>query len=169
MTKIMHLLAEETQIFALACKTEREGGKDNLPTVLMDAMAAGIPCVATRLAGIPEMVIDGMTGLLCDENQPEQFAGLLAALLEDPVRCDAMGAAGLAHAQRNFAKEVTARELLRAFAASSAMRFDLSLALREKLFGGFLQRMFNRAPQLRHQVVKARDKSFDLDRFMGGA
>lgn len=169
MNEIIRLLAEETQVFALACKTERDGGKDNLPTVLMEAMAASLPCVSTRLAGVPEMVIDGVTGLLCNERHPEQLAGEISALLQDPARCDAMGAAGLGHARKHFAKEVTSLELLRAFVAHSAMRFDISLVLREKLLGAFLKRVFDRAPQLRHQVVKARDKTFDLDRFMGGA
>ncbi|MCE9518169.1 MAG: glycosyltransferase family 4 protein [Verrucomicrobia bacterium] len=169
MNEIIRLLTEETQVFVLACKTEHDGGKDNLPTVLMEAMAASLPCVSTRLAGVPEMVIDGVTGLLCNERHPEQLAGEIGALLQDPERCDAMGAAGLGHAKTHFAKEVTARELLRAFAAHSAMRFDVSLALREKLISEFLLRMFKSTSQLRHQVVKARDKTFDLDRFMSGA
>lgn len=168
MNEIIRLLAEETQIFALACKTEPDGGMDNLPTVLMEAMAASLPCVSTRLAGVPEMVIDGKTGLLCEEGHPEQLAGEIGALLQDPARCDAMGAAGLEHARMHFAKEVTARELLRAIASHSAMRFDFALALREKLLGAFWQRTLKSIPQLRHQVVKARDKTFDLDRFMSG-
>lgn len=169
MNEIVRLLTEETQVFALACKKESDGGMDNLPTVLMEAMAASLPCVSTRLAGVPEMVIDGVTGLLCNERHPEQLAGEIGALLQDPARCDAMGAAGLEHAKTHFAKEITSRGLLRAFAGGSAMRFDFSLAMREKLLGVFLKRLLDRASQLRHQVVKARDKTFDLDRFMGGA
>jgi glycosyltransferase involved in cell wall biosynthesis len=168
MPEITRLLTEETQIFALACKTEHDGGKDNLPTVLMEAMAAGLPCVSTRLAGVPEMVIDGTTGLLCSEQHPEQLAGLLAALLADPARCEQMGAAGLAHAREHFAKEVTSRHLLRAFARHSGMRFDFALASRHGLLGRFFQRMLFPHAQLRHQVEKARDKTFDLSRFMSG-
>ncbi len=168
MPEITRLLTEETQIFALACKTEHDGGKDNLPTVLMEAMAAGLPCVSTRLAGVPEMVIDGLTGLLCSEQHPEQLAGLLAALLEDPARCEQMGAAGLTHARERFAKEVTSKHLLRAFARHSGIRFDFALASRHGLLGRFLQRALFPHKQLRHQVEKARDKTFDLSRFMSG-
>jgi glycosyltransferase involved in cell wall biosynthesis len=168
MSEITRLLAEETQVFALACKTEREGGKDNLPTVLMEAMATSLPCVSTRLAGIPEMVHDGVTGLLCDEGRPDQLAERIAALLQDSARCDAMGVAGLNLAKERFAKEITAFELLRALASHSAMRFDPTLA-GGKLWRGFLQRFIAGSPQLGHQVVKARDKTFDLGRFMGGA
>ena len=89
-------------------------------TAAAEAMAAALPCVSTRIAGVPEMVIDGATGLLCEERHPEQLAGLIGALLQDPARCEAMGAAGLEHAKRRFAKEVTSRDLLRAFAAQTA-------------------------------------------------
>jgi glycosyltransferase involved in cell wall biosynthesis len=169
MSEITRLLAEETQIFALACKTEHDGGKDNLPTVLMEAMAASLPCVSTRLAGVPEMVVDGVTGLLCNERHPEQLAGLLGALLQDPAHCEEMGCAGLEHAKQHFAKEVAYRSLLGKFARFSGMRLDFGLARAEGLLGGFLSRAFDRAPQLRHQVVKARDKTFDLAAFMRGA
>ena len=168
MSEITRLLAEETQVFALACKTEQDGGKDNLPTVLMEAMAASLPCVSTRLAGVPEMVVDGVTGLLCNERHPEQLAGMLGALLHDPAQCERMGADGLEHAKKHFAKEVTTRCLLRAYAKQSAILYDGRLARREKLRGSFISRMFNGAPQLRHDVVKARDKTFDLTQFMSG-
>ena len=169
MTEITRLLAEETQVFALACKTERDGGKDNLPTVLMEAMAASLPCVSTRLAGVPEMVIDGETGLLCNENQPEQLAGMLGALLGDPARCAAMGAAGLKHARLHFAKEVTSRCLLGAFARHSSMNAGLALTLRHGLLRTIIRRRCCATPQLGHQIEKVRDKTFDLARFMGSA
>jgi len=166
MQEITRLLAEETQIFALACKTEKDGGKDNLPTVLMEAMAASLPCVSTRLAGVPEMVINGETGLLCEEKQPEALAGLLAALLGDPTRCEQMGKAGLLHARKNFAKEVTSQSLLKAFAKHSTMRFDLELVLKRGLWSDFRSRS---GPHLWKNVPKASDKTFDLNTFMQGA
>jgi colanic acid/amylovoran biosynthesis glycosyltransferase len=156
-------------VFALACKTERDGGKDNLPTVLMEAMAASVPCVSTKLAGVPEMVVDGVTGLLCEEQQPLALAGHIATLLRDPAMCERMGDAGLEHAKKHFAKEVTSRHLLRAFAKHSSIRLDLALAKRSGLVGAFLGRWLAAREQLRHATVKARDKTFDLDRFMGGA
>ena len=69
-SEIVEILAKAT-IFALPCVTEKAGGKDNLPTVIMEAMASGLPCVSTRLAGVPEMVIDGDTGLLTGERDPD--------------------------------------------------------------------------------------------------
>ncbi len=124
--EIIDLLGN-TSVFALACVTEKSGGKDNLPTVLMEAMAASRPCVSTRLAGVPEMVVDGETGLLVEERDPEAFAEALSRLLCDEESRARMGRAGREHAAANFAKEVTARALLRCLAAFGAVRFDLDL------------------------------------------
>ncbi len=118
---------------------------------------------------MPEMVVDGETGLLCDEGRPTAFAEHLATLLQDPALCERMGAAGLEHAKRHFAKEVTSRCLLRAFAEHSSMRFDGALAAGQGLFDLYLRRWMTRGEQLRHSVTKARDKTFDLGRFMCGA
>jgi len=167
--EIIRLLAEETQVFALACKTEKDGGRDVLPTVLMEAMAAGLPCVSTRLAGVPEMVLEGKTGLLCEEKKPEALADLLETLLKDPARCEQMGQAGMKHAQANFSKEITTSSLLKVFAAHTGLRFDFPLALREGLAGAFFRRWRGGGRELRHEIVKARDKTFDLRRFMESA
>jgi len=94
-SEIAGILAEAT-IFALPCVTEKAGGKDNLPTVIMEAMASGLPCVSTRLAGVPEMVIDGNTGLLTEERDPDAFAHALVTLLADKEMCRRMGIAGQA-------------------------------------------------------------------------
>ena len=102
------VLLGKTRIFVLPCVTEKNGGKDNLPTVIMEAMAAGLPCVSTRLAGVPEMVIEGETGLLVDERHPDDFAEAVAKMLGDVALCESMGAAGEARAREVFAQAVTA-------------------------------------------------------------
>jgi len=119
-----------TRLFALACATERDGGMDNLPTVLMEAMAAGVPCVSTRLAGVPEMVEPGVTGQLVDEHDVPALADALEALLRDPARARALGNAGRARARRLFAQEVTAPQLLHHLTARGMVRFDPALARR---------------------------------------
>lgn len=148
--EIRRLLVEETQIFALACATEHDGGKDNLPTVLMEAMAASLPCVSTHLAGVPEMVVDGVTGLLCDERQPQAFATHLATLLRDPAKCESMGRAGLQHAEQHFTRDVTGAALLKCY----------------REVGSFWRRLTTR--QLRRRAPKVHGKSFDLESFIHG-
>ncbi len=171
MDAIIRLLVEETQVFTLACATESDGGKDNLPTVLMEAMAASLPCVSTRLAGVPEMVIENKTGYLTEERDPADFAAKLAALLLHPSLCETMGQEGLKHAKAHFAQEVTGRALLAAFAGQGDLRSDASLRarhpwLRPLLLKRWVRKLTTR--QLRHRAPKVSGKTFDLDRFAGG-
>ena len=132
--QILEQLARAS-IFALPCVTERDGGKDNLPTVLMEAMAAALPCISTRVAGVPEMVIHEKTGLLCEERQPEIFASLLARLLENPDLGKRFGEAGLVHASENFAQKHTARQLLALQIEFGDVGKDAKLASGHPLFG----------------------------------
>ncbi|WP_277541514.1 glycosyltransferase family 4 protein [Haloarcula laminariae] len=64
------------------------------PTVIYEAMAAGTPVVASNVGGIPEMVVDGETGVLVPPNDPATLTATLSSLLDDPERLREMGAAG---------------------------------------------------------------------------
>ncbi len=92
-------------LFALPCTTETDGGMDNLPTVIMEAMAAGLPVVSTPLAGVPEMVLPDATGLLVPDRNPPALADALASLLANPERARALGAAGRERAAEKFSLE----------------------------------------------------------------
>jgi glycosyltransferase involved in cell wall biosynthesis len=61
---------------------------------VLDAMSCGKPVVASTVAGNPLAVIDGVTGLLTPEQDPTALAASVAALLDNPQRAQAMGAAG---------------------------------------------------------------------------
>lgn len=105
----------QASLFVLACATEADGGMDNFPTVIVEAMATGLPVVSTRLAGVPEMVEEGVTGLLVGEKQPAALADALETLLRDPARARQMGACGKAAASARFGLPGTVsalRELL---------------------------------------------------------
>ncbi|WP_209309421.1 glycosyltransferase family 4 protein [Haloarcula amylovorans] len=65
------------------------------PTVLYEAMAAETPVLASNVGGIPEMVVDGETGVLVPPKDPRTLARTLDSLLDDPERLREMGAAGL--------------------------------------------------------------------------
>jgi glycosyltransferase involved in cell wall biosynthesis len=105
-------LLHQSSIFALACVKEKDGGMDILPTVITEAMAAGLPVVSTRLAGIPEMVVDQVTGLLSNPGDVSAFANSLAALLSHPQTAFSMGVEGRRRAEKVFNEEVTIPELL---------------------------------------------------------
>jgi colanic acid/amylovoran biosynthesis glycosyltransferase len=99
------------RLFALACARDPDGGSDNLPTVIMEAMAAGLPVVSTRVAGIPEMIEDGRNGRLLAEHDVPGFAGALEGLLRDPAMARRCGAAGRETVERKFATERTTSHL----------------------------------------------------------
>ncbi len=103
-------LARST-LFALPCVAETGGGMDNLPTVVMEAMAAGLPVVSTAVAGVPEMVEEGVTGLLVPEHQPPALADAMARLLHDRPLASSLGEAGWRRASDLFAIEPSAAAL----------------------------------------------------------
>jgi colanic acid/amylovoran biosynthesis glycosyltransferase len=89
-------------VFALASRIAADGDRDGLPNVLMEAQSQGLACVSTRVSAIPELIEDGVTGLLAE---PGDVAGLAAAL--GRVVADAelrlrLGAAGTARLRERF-------------------------------------------------------------------
>ena len=98
-------------LFALPCITDAKGDSDNLPTVIMEAMAAGLPVVSTRVAGIPEMVEEGVTGYLVPPESPDILAAKIRSLLENPVLGESMGHAGSARCHEFFDVKTTSAAL----------------------------------------------------------
>lgn len=70
-------------VCAAPCVVAEDGDRDGLPTVLIEAMALGTPCVATDVTGIPELVRDDETGLCVPQRDPTVLADALARLLDD--------------------------------------------------------------------------------------
>jgi glycosyltransferase involved in cell wall biosynthesis len=92
----------EADLFVLAAKVGREADRDGLPNVLMEAQSQRLACIATRLPGIAELIEDGRTGVLVPPGDPPALAAALAALIRDPARRDALGAAGEERVRRDF-------------------------------------------------------------------
>jgi len=109
--EVLNSLAAAT-LFVLPCATEPDGGMDTLPTVIVEAMAASLPVISTRLAAIPEMVEDGSTGLLVDEKSVEPLAQAMQKILDDPALAASMGAAGRLLAAERFDIRIVAAQLL---------------------------------------------------------
>jgi colanic acid/amylovoran biosynthesis glycosyltransferase len=112
--KPQHQLRERlaaANVFVLPSVPEAEGGMDNLPTVIMEAMATGLPVVSTRIGGIPEMVIDNETGFLVRPDDPVLLADAIEKVINDRSLGQKLGQAGHGRAQTLFSIEKNVRDL----------------------------------------------------------
>lgn len=103
----------------------RNHDQDGIPTVLLEAMAMEIPVVASRVSGIPELVIDDKTGLLVEPDDPAALAAALARLLADPELARRLAAAGRELVVAEFNSQRSATSLLELFA--EAIRLNQKL------------------------------------------
>lgn len=99
--------------FALACIEDSKGAMDVFPTVITEAMLSSLPVVSCRIAGVPEQVLDGVTGFVTAPADEEALAVALHRLASEPGLAVRMGKAGREHAMRSFAIGVTLPEVER--------------------------------------------------------
>ena len=104
-----HLAA--ASVFVLPSVLDPEGGMDNLPTVIMEAMATGLPVISTNIAGIPEMVVQNETGFLVQPADPIALAKAIEDVIDDRLLAQRLGEAGHQRAQELFSIEKNVREL----------------------------------------------------------
>ncbi len=102
-------------VFVLPSVVDAEGGMDNLPTVIMEAMATGLPVISTDIGGIPEMLIQNETGFLVRPGDVAALAGAIERLLGDISLAREFGKNGRARASKLFSIEQSARELAELF------------------------------------------------------
>ena len=70
-------------VFVLSCKKDKNDDMDGIPVVLMESMLSSVPVITTRISGIPELVENEETGLLCDPNDAESLAEKIQTLLSN--------------------------------------------------------------------------------------
>ena len=95
-------LLQRSRLLCLPSVTTSTGDREGLPTVLVEAQAMGVPVVSTVHSGIPEAVIDGVTGLLVPERDSEKLADALLKLLEDRDLWQRFHVATQAHVDKHF-------------------------------------------------------------------
>ncbi|HEY6195372.1 MAG TPA: glycosyltransferase family 4 protein [Candidatus Eisenbacteria bacterium] len=113
-------LYERCTIFCLPCVVAGDGDMDGIPNVLVEAMAMGIPVVATGVSAIPELIEDGVNGLLVPEKDVPALAGALERLLEDAALRGRLGRAACETVRGSFDAERTTRALNDLFVSSLA-------------------------------------------------
>lgn len=104
-----------SDIFALASTTDAQGATDVFPTVILEAMASARPVVSTRLAGIPELAVDGETGILVSPGDTSALPDALEQLLRDPELRLRYGRAGRTRIEQRFRIEQTVGPLVELF------------------------------------------------------
>jgi colanic acid/amylovoran biosynthesis glycosyltransferase len=99
-------------VFVMPSVIDPEGGMDNLPTVIMEAMATGLPVISTAIGGIPEMVVENETGLLVSAGDADGLADAIEKVIVDLSLARRLGENGYRRAVELFSIEKNVRELL---------------------------------------------------------
>jgi glycosyltransferase involved in cell wall biosynthesis len=110
----VHLLGHRSDIAAINATldvavntSDREGSSLSI----MEYMEAGLPVVATRVGGTPDLVLDGVTGLLVPPRAPEPLAAAVARLLDDPALAAQMGAQARTRRRKHFTLDRMAKQV----------------------------------------------------------
>lgn len=110
------------RVFALPCQVTADGDRDGFPNVLAEAMAMGVPVVTTPISGIPEMIDDGVHGLLVPSGDSAALAGALHRVLTDDALHTQLARAGRRRIRERFDSSRTTRLLRDLFAAQLTRR-----------------------------------------------
>ena len=112
-TVLKHYRAAD--LFVLASRLAPDGDRDGLPNVLMEAQSQGLACVSTALSAIPELIVDGETGVLVPPDDEESLSAALAELLADPDLRARLGAGGHRRVREHFSHYRDLERLARKF------------------------------------------------------
>ena len=104
-------------LLVLGCEVAPNGDRDGIPNVLLEAMAMGVPVVATRISAIPELVGHGQSGLLVPPGDPAALAGAMTRLLTDQPLRRRVIRAGRQQVRTGFDNRVLTRRLAAVYRA----------------------------------------------------
>lgn len=108
---VLAMLNDWADIFVLPCRPAADGDVDGIPVALMEAMAVGIPVIAGKVAGIPELIRHGDTGYLVAPGNPDELEHAIRHLMDDEVARRVVGAAGKAYVEQEFNLVIEAGKL----------------------------------------------------------
>ncbi len=108
-------LYRDADIFVLPCRIAPDGDRDGLPNVLVEAASQGLACVSTDVSGVPELIDDGVHGVLVNADDPEQLAAALTRLASDPELRTRFGAAAENRVRGHFDHQASVGQLMDLF------------------------------------------------------
>jgi glycosyltransferase involved in cell wall biosynthesis len=114
LTDAVSLLGERNDVRSLMLEADilvHPARWEGFGLVLLEAMTAGLPIVATRVWAIPEVIADGVTGLLVPPEDPDELAAAIIELIRNPERRREMGMAGYERLRKRFSPERMARRV----------------------------------------------------------
>lgn len=114
-------LYRAADLFVLPAVHDSRGNVDGLPNVVLEAMASGLPVVASGISGIPLAVEEGLTGLLVPERDPAALAGALRKLLAGRELARGMGVRGRLKAEAELTWDAIAARYREGYAAALSM------------------------------------------------
>jgi glycosyltransferase involved in cell wall biosynthesis len=95
----------QSDLFVLPCRIADNGDRDGLPNVLLEAQSQGLAVISTTVSAVPELIIDGETGLLVPPDDAPALATAIAQLIRDPLLRAQLGAAGAARVREAFSQD----------------------------------------------------------------
>jgi glycosyltransferase involved in cell wall biosynthesis len=104
-------LMADADVFVHPGVVDAQGRAEAFGIVVAEAMASGLPCVGSRVGGIPEIIDDGVTGLLVEPGRPPDLGAALVTLLNDSEKRSRMGRAGRSRAASMFTTSAMARSV----------------------------------------------------------
>jgi glycosyltransferase involved in cell wall biosynthesis len=108
----------QADIFALPCRIGKDGDRDGLPNVLVEAASQRILCISTTISGIPELFVDGENGLLVEPEDPHALAAAIEKAIRNPSERDRMAANAEAKVRGHFDHRTSIRDLEQLFSCA---------------------------------------------------
>lgn len=110
----------QADLFVLAAIIARGGDRDGLPNVLMEAQAMGLPCLASNVSAIPELIVHDETGILVEPGDEQALTQAIEGLAADPDKRARLAAAGSVRVRREFGFSVGLNQLAGLFGLAPA-------------------------------------------------
>ena len=137
---------QTADVFVLASKTAKNGDQEGTTMVTKEALASGMPVVATSHAGIPEVICDNINGFLVSEGDYQALAMKMISILNNKIPLQIMAETGRKHIEKNFNIKMVSKEYEKLYeeAITLSPKVQSSKSLLEKMLQYFIDRTTQR-------------------------